>query len=422
MKNNSELLFLQSNRCGTLYYHNVYNYYDEPLIFSAMNEYEQLFFCYSLGCDDSDDRWIIIPTSSEKLNELEQKDISVVKMIKQSSTSKVLLVKINLDNNNINEEFVLSKKLTYKMPKDDYYIRENINYDGKRKYSHKIRIAKVNEKDIISEILNQASDVFTEFCRHYLEKHNLSVKFFPQDAVKGSFVYRIKTTTKQLDEFNSIGYQLLQEITTPKCFMSAINDKKIDLRIVRKLFEIIAVNDLVIQFIDENSTNNILNLSAEYAKRMIPEIDDKLGIYLDSTMVPQADNLMRIKKYLSIVDNQRVVTAEELGVHHRQVSYYRDACRMLSLIHDYSILTPLGQKMNSLNSEVEFIELIKRQFEETDCGALWMLNQKVSSIVEINEESATEFLIENCNGLSESTSRRRAQTLKSWVKKFKEFS
>ncbi|GIC17384.1 hypothetical protein VCSRO98_3255 [Vibrio cholerae] len=51
-----------------------------------------------------------------------------------------------------------------------------------------------------------------------------------------------------------------------------------------------------------------------------------------------------------------------------------------------------------------------------------MLKQGVNSMLDIQEDSATEFLIENCNGLSDNTSRRRAQTLKSWVRKFKEFS
>lgn len=62
-------------------------------------------------------------------------------------------------------------------------------------------------------------------------------------------------------------------------------------------------------------------------------------------MVPQADSLERIRLYLNIVDRNRVVTAKELGVEPRQVSYYRDACKLLSLIHDYSSLTPLGMKL-----------------------------------------------------------------------------
>ncbi|BCK14778.1 MULTISPECIES: DUF6575 domain-containing protein [Vibrio] len=422
MSAKDDLLFLTSSRCGSLYYHNVYSYYDEPLIFTALNEYDQLFFCYSLGCDEQHDRWIIVPASQEKVNRLEQKDIPIVHMIKPSVSAKVLLTKIGLDTNEVSEEFVVAKKLPYKMPQDNVFIRENINYDGRRKHSHRIRIAKKSNKDIISETLNQVSEVFGEFCRHYLKKHEISVSFYPRDAVEGSFVYRVKTATKDEIDFRTKGYELLSKVSSHEDFLSSLEAQEIDLRIVRKLFDLIGSNDIEIQLIDEDSTQTILGLEPNYVEELLPDINDKLGSYLDSTMVPQADSLERIRLYLNIVDRNRVVTAKELGVEPRQVSYYRDACKLLSLIHDYSSLTPLGMKVAASQNDEEWVKIIQRQFEESDCGHIWMLKQDVSSILDIQENSAAEFLIENCNGLSDNTSRRRAQTLKSWVRKFKEFA
>ena len=422
MSSKDELLFLESNRCGSLYYHNVYSYYDEPLIFTALNEFGQLFFCYSLGCDETHDRWIVVPTSQERVNRLEQKDIPIVQMIKQSAVSKVLLVRIDLDSFDVTEDFTLAKKLPYKMPEEHVYIRENVNYDGKRKHSHRIRIAKkANKKDIISETLNQVSEVFGEFCRHYLRKHDIPVSFYPRDAVTGSFVYRVKTITDDQDSFRTKGYELLNKVSSHEDFIASLEQQEVDLRIVRKLFDLIGSNDIEIQFIDESSTQTILSLQPSYVEDLLPTIDDKLGSYLDSTMVPQADNLDRLKQYLSIVDRKKIVTADELGVDQRQVSYYRDACKTLSLIHDYSSLTPLGMKVATSSDEGEWIKIIQRQFEESDCGHIWMINQGVDSMTKIDEGTAAQFLIENCNGLSENTSRRRAQTLKSWVKKFKAF-
>lgn len=422
MSAKDDLLFLTSSRCGSLYYHNVYSYYDEPLIFTALNEYDQLFFCYSLGCDEQHDCWIIVPASQEKVNRLEQKDIPIVHMIKPSVSAKVLLTKIGLDTNEVSEEFVVAKKLPYKMPQDNVFIRENINYDGRKKHSHRIRIAKKSNKDIISETLNQVSEVFGEFCRHYLKKHEISVSFYPRDAVEGSFVYRVKTATKDEIDFRTKGYELLSKVSSHEDFLSSLEAQEIDLRIVRKLFDLIGSNDIEIQLIDEDSTQTILGLEPNYVEELLPDINDKLGSYLDSTMVPQADSLERIRLYLNIVDRNRVVTAKELGVEPRQVSYYRDACKLLSLIHDYSSLTPLGMKVAASQNDEEWVKIIQRQFEESDCGHIWMLKQDVSSILDIQENSAAEFLIENCNGLSDNTSRRRAQTLKSWVRKFKEFA
>lgn len=422
MSTRNDLLFLKSERCGSLFYHNVYSYYDEPLIFTAMNGYDQLYFCYSLGCDQTHDRWIIVPTSQEKINRLEQKDIPIIQMIQPSSSAKVLMVKVSLETSEIIEDFQIAKKLPYKMPANDIFIRENINYDGRRKHSHRIRIAKKSNKLIISETLNKVSEVFGEFCRNYLSKHDISVSFYPRDAVIGSFVYRVKTETKNEDEFKSKGYELLSKVSSQEDFLSSLNGQEVDLRIIRKLFDLIGTNDIEIQLIDEDTTQTILELAPSYVASVLPEIDDKLGSYLDSTMVPQADNLDRIKLYLNIIDNKRVVTSQGLGVDPRQVSYYRDACKLLSLIHDYSSLTPLGLKVATSQDESEWVKIIKRQFEESDCGHLWMSNQGVDTILNISEESAVDFLIENCNGLSESTSRRRAQTLKAWVKTFKQFA
>lgn len=420
MINREELFFLQSERCGRLSYHNVYSFYDEPIIFTALNEFEQLFFCYSLGCDETHERWIIVPMSQDKVNKLEQKSISIVKAIKQSAKSKVFVVKIGLENEQVSEELVLGSSLNYRLPSENFFITQNVNFDGRRKFSHRIRIAKKSKTDLISETLNQVSERFGEFCRHYLSRHDVGVKFFPQDAVPGSFVYRVKAKANDQEQFLGKGYELLTKISSKEAFITALNEHEIDLRIVRRLFDLISSNDIEIQLIDEESTDTILMLDPQYIESLIPIVEDMTGSYLDSTMVPQADNLGRIKKYLSIIDSKKTVTAIQLGVAQRQVSYYRDACKILNLIHDYSSLTPIGTKIATSNDEAEWVSLILRQFEESECGNLWMLNQKVSSLLVIDESTASEFLIKNCNGLSENTSRRRAQTLKSWVKKFKE--
>lgn len=422
MSTKEELFFLDSPHCGSLYYHNVYSFYDEPIIFTALNEFEQLFFCYSLGCNDSHDRWIIVPTSQDKVNKLEQKDLSIVKMIKPSAKAKVLLVNIDLETFAVTESLTQAKTLPYKMPDESIFIRENINYDGKRKFSHKVRIARNTQTPLMSETLNKVSEVFIEFCRHYLNKFDIPVSWYAQDAIEGSFVYRMKTVTKDEDKFMTDGYRLLSEISSYNNFVNSLEEREIDLRVTRKLFELISTNNIEIQLIEENSTNVILNLNSNYIQEILPRVDDMLGTYLDSTMVPQADSLHRIQKYLNIISEKRTVKSGDLGVDPRQVSYYRDACKILSLIHDYSSLTPLGQKVASSNNEQEWIKIIQRQFEESDCGNLWMLNQNVESLIEIDEQSASEFLIRNCNGLSDSTSIRRAKTLKSWVKTFKAIS
>ncbi len=137
-------------------------------------------------------------------------------------------------------------------------------------------------------------------------------------------------------------------------------------------------------------------------------------------MVPQANDLDRIKKYLDILKSDNVVTEDRLGVSERQINYYRDACYLLGLINEkYNYLTPIGNRITEITDQNEYLKILKRQFENSECGYLWMKNQQVATILDIDPDSAEQFLLDNASGLSNTTSRRRASTLKIWVTKFK---
>ncbi|NRD32091.1 hypothetical protein HQQ92_09980 [Shewanella sp. DC2-4] len=416
-----ELHFLTSETFGNLYYHNVYSFYEQPITFTALNDYGQIYFCYSLGIDDdfTVDQWLIVPISEENVNKLEQKDIPIIKVIKQSSKSQVLLINISLETDEKEESKVVADKLNFLFPNENIFISENINYDGSRKHTHRIRFARKNNTPIVSGILDCASKAFNDFCKNFLRKFDISSTFYHHDAIVGSFVYRVKANN--LEELQDKGHEILSKVSSEKQFLHALDNKEIDLRIARSLFEILLSNELKVEFFDEKSTDLIFSLDHEYVRKLLTEVDERIGKYLDSTMVPQADNLERLKKFLELTAGNKIVTSDNLKVDPRQVNYYRDACQLLSLVHSYGKITPIGFKAFTATSEKEFLDVIKRQFEETECGYIWMADQDVKSILQINEDSAADFLIKNCNGLSESTSRRRAQTLKSWVKKFKQF-
>ncbi|MEL4394863.1 DUF6575 domain-containing protein [Shewanella algae] len=414
----SDLLFIVSERFGELFYHNVYAFYDEPLTFTALNEFGQLFFCYSLGYADEFDKWIVIPTSSERVNKLEQKDISIVEMIKPNASAKAYLIEINVSDFSLKENLIKVSKLQYSLPDKNVFISSNINYDGVRRHTHKIRIDQKSGK-LESSTLAQSLDYFVDFISTYLKKYDVSVSMLAHDAIVGSFSYRIKTKIEE--DKSNLALTPLFELSSKEKFLHFIDDKKIDLRLVRRLFDIILSKSITLEIIDENSTDIIFALTPEFVNSVVPKVDDMLGVYLDSTMVPQADSLKTIKSYIDLLNNKEQVTDITLGVTPRQVSYYRDACKLLNLIYDYSLLTPIGFMAAEKQSDANFINTIAKQFELSDCGFLWMKTQEVSSIYEVDENTAADFLIEYCNGLSENTARRRAQTLKSWVKEFKSF-
>lgn len=421
MTTKNELLFLKSERFGKLYYHNVYNFYEEPLFFTALNEFEQIFLCYSLGYINDKDTWLINPVSSEKALKLEQKQSSIYESLVNSTTSKVIIAERCEETQNlINEKFRTASKLPYRMPDKNRHIRESVNWDGKRQYTHKVRFSRRNNLPITEEVLGKASQAFGAFIKNFLKQFDIRPRFVPIDAVKGSFIYRVKAENNE--DLQSKGYSALAQLSEINNFKDILDSKDIDLRTLRRLLDILAYEGVKVDFIDATSMESIISFDEDIAENYITEVDDRLGSYLDSTMVPQANDLDRLRKYLQLVEDHGYVTSESLGVKQRNVAYYRDACSELSLTHSYAKLTPIGTKALTAKTKNEFLEIIQRQFEETECGSIWMHHESVTSVLDIDENSATEFLIDSCKGLNDETSKRRASTLKSWVKKFKEAS
>ena len=418
MTKKQDLLFMDSSHFSNLYYHNVYSFYDEPVIFTALNDYDQLFFCYSLGCDKKDERWLITPISEKRVNELEQKDIPIVKAISSRRDDYVHLVRCSLETGILDESKVKFSKLPFKLPSEDVFIRENINLDNRRKHTHKIRVSRKSGSEILADYLSDATGAFTNLIKHVLKKHKLKSNFYPIDAVEGSFMYRVKAENKE--ELREDAYSVFRELSLVDGFLKIIDKNDIDLRRVRKLFDVQIQRDLDIELIDEEYSSSVLQFTSENAKALINEVDKRLLNYLDSSMVPQADRLDEILTYLKILSVDGIVTAEKFKKDKRQVSYYKDACNLLSLVNDFNQLTPFGQKALELDTTSDFVNFIKVQFENSECGYIWMTQQGVRSALELKEETAADFLVNNCNGLSENTANRRSQTLVSWIKLFKQ--
>ena len=416
-----KILFLETD-FGKLFYHNVYAFYGEPVVFTAFNEYRHFFFCYSLGLDDEqeNDLWLIMPISEEKKNRLEQKDIPVIKMMKGDDCEKIKLLKLNVDTGEKEENWISTRNYPYLMPDDTIYISENINWDDTRSHTHKIRVAANN---LTNTKLNEITILFSNLIKSIFSKNNVNINLFPQDAIHGSFVFRVKTKCEgnALQENKEKSYSDLLSFNDKHKFKEILNNKHIDVKSTWKLLNLIKSYDSVIQFIDESSTVKLLNINSELAGELLNLVDSKLDTYLESTMVPQANDIYKVKKYLDILKSDNVVALDKLGVtSERQISYYRDACYLLGLINErYNYLTPIGNRITEIQEENEWLKILRVQFENSECGYLWMKNQGVNSILDIDPNSATQYLLDNANGLSEDTAKRRASTLKRWVNVFK---
>ncbi|KKZ53907.1 DUF6575 domain-containing protein [Haemophilus haemolyticus] len=425
---NKNLLFVNNPKFGKLNYHNVYTYYDEPLMFSAKNEFGHIYFCYSLGCDKTHDRWLIIPTTPEHINRFEQKDISISSMIRGSLKGKITyLLKFDLDNLEQSLSLLEEGDFNYKLPNDDLFIHENINYDGTRDYTHRIRIAVNDKSNQTISIINNISESFGLLLNNaFKSMFNIKTSFLLRDAVPGSYVQRVKTELSskeiQKEDLLPLFHGGLAKLSNKDEMSELVTNNVLDLKIIRELVDKLSSYKADIQVIDETTTKTVFNLKYDIAEQLLPIINNKLENHLDSSMVPQANSLDLVKNYVGALKKRGIVTVDDLTglTTSRQVLYYKDACRILNLIKD-GYLTPQGQRIAELDVRSEWLAIIKSEFENSYCGYLWMKSQNVSSVTDItNETSAIQFLKEKATGLSENTSERRARTLINWLREFKQ--
>lgn len=421
-------LFIE-NRFGRLSYHNVYSVYDIPLIFSAKNEYGQNYFCYFLGYESTNntEKWLIIPTSESIINKLEQKDISIRKILMPNENSLGILTLVDCETLDvISEDKIKIKTIEDSLPENDIFISENINYDESRDYTHRIRIAVKEKANQTVMVINNISELFSDLLRSSIRAiSDITTEFILRDAVKGSYVQRVQTKLSSKNVEKDKLYQLFNEsllkLSNKDDVLELLDNNTIDLKLARELIDKLYHYKANIQVIDENTTEIVLNLKYNLANQLLPVLDKKLENYLDSSMVPQANSLDLVKMYVDALKKNSVVTTDDLNglTTSRQVLYYKDACRILNLVKD-GYLTPQGLRVAELNTRSEWLAIIKTEFENSYCGYLWMKSQNVSSITDITDEkSAIQFLKERATGLSENTSERRAKTLINWLREFK---
>lgn len=71
-------LFAEIPYYGSLHYHHTYLFYDEPLVFSCINETFQLFFVLAIPkSDDNEMEWLLAPISQGKLLRLEKNSAEI---------------------------------------------------------------------------------------------------------------------------------------------------------------------------------------------------------------------------------------------------------------------------------------------------------------------------------------------------------
>lgn len=114
--------WIDSNHYGDLTAEYIYIYYDGmPLTFSARNEKDEWFWCYSLGLNDEKnaDMYLIIPVSCDNLYRFEAGKISFLDMITKQQNI-INLVYWYFDDT-FGEQLINVDEMDFLLPKQGIY-------------------------------------------------------------------------------------------------------------------------------------------------------------------------------------------------------------------------------------------------------------------------------------------------------------
>ncbi|WP_428261610.1 hypothetical protein [Haliangium sp.] len=153
--------------------------------------------------------------------------------------------------------------------------------------------------------------------------------------------------------------------------------------------------------------------------RQLNQIAQIAAEYVDSTDVPQANDLDKVMRIVDLLHAGAQPTPARLGVGPRQVRYYTHAAEVLGYVED-GALTSVGDRIALLPENERMFNAVVH-FEATRVARAWMLWCDAESLLGVDADSATAFLRARALNLSESTLTRRATTLTGWHRRLAPF-
>jgi len=248
-------------------------------------------------------------------------------------------------------------------------------------------------------------------------------KLKPTQAIPGSWtiIFQMDITPYQSNLLaREIAYLSLGEDGENKSNSDVVDSWK---ECVAELKEDNLIVDLAV------STNiSELNFVRAISTEDIPNLEDSRSpnIRILSRDVPQCGNLEKVIefsslliKYPSSLSTVRQDFLESNEVDKRTFYYYRRSAEILGLTNEQNQPTNDCHMLNRLSTQSAQIRFLAYKFMSSNVGSAWFDWQDAKDLSEIQTERATEFLIAVCPSLSEeSTAKRRAQTLQSWLKIF----
>lgn len=158
-------------------------------------------------------------------------------------------------------------------------------------------------------------------------------------------------------------------------------------------------------------------LKGNNVKSIIKHLESSTALFIDSSLIPQANDLNKVIEVVQLRAKGELLNHENIdGLSSiRQVKYYTDAAYCLGLMKKNLTVTSSGNFLASRKDIDARYEVLADKFESSEFGWAWMKWSSVSTMQELEADTAEPFLNDCVPGLSSDTARRRSNTLKHWL-------
>lgn len=422
----------KTNKFGQLKLLTEYLWYDCPRTFVAGNKKRKVFIHWADELDDSD-VWYYVNISDDEKTRLENgdvqlRDIFYLKDILEVTTPfdrKMPVIEKILSFDKIDPDSLPEPGLCLcknESGEFDFIEKEAEEFIFNSEV-HEIKLYKQRStKDIPWSAVNAILTAWGNLCNYIIgtESDEASDKVFftPLAATLGSYKQQFKASNNK---------ELLAKLNEMSALISSNNDVGVQLReldvdpaLVEELMSALEDSELKLDIMTNTGGvfSTLDSRGFEAASRSITEYNQR---NISSDLIPQADEVCRIIKLVKSKSEGKLFNSETENIVPRQIMYYQTASKIMGFTKPNGILTPIGHRLAEAKTEKEQYTIILERFEITDCGWAWMKHCEVNNVCDIPKGTAANFLINRSKGLKESTARRRARTLESWLLKFKEY-
>lgn len=419
-------IFTKSPALGTLSILNIYEFYEQPRLFSLENEVGSYFVAYWLEETDIHEGWLIIPISRLRLNRLENRDIDINDLLTKQEQNNCFKLDISFDD--FTEAWSSLKKSdleNYKLPRKGLFISEVTpavlrasNESEMVIATHEVRLAKT--VDGHSPRLDQITRLFDSFSalyKSFLDTINIkSGGIEPIGARPGSFI--LSFSAEHINDFNLVFIELVKRMHERKDILSFMRQKEVDIRAFSSLLNNILQESSNFELKDNTTQETVLVIRKTDAAFYLPQITKVASQYLTSYQVPQANDIEKVLLLVKLTWEGKEITPLSIKAAQRHVAYYKHAVKLLGLFEDNGTMTAIGQQVAEASDERK-LAILAKSFEASYCGWAWILWSGAKDLTEVDPDTAIKFLAANCPSLSPNTAVRRSSTLKTWCEVFK---